>query len=68
MRKSYPNNITYLQSKNLLTAEQLHTFVAAMSSNVHNLNASLREKSDKMKELKNLFRLARGRHPLETYR
>jgi len=56
--KRYAEDFSYLQSKNLLTVEQLHTFVAAMSSKVHDLNASLREKSDKIKELKDFLRLA----------
>ena len=56
--KRYTENFSYLQSKNILTVEQLHEYVSAMSGRVHDLNASLREKSEQMKELKNLLRLA----------
>ena len=56
--KRYTEDFSYLQSKNILTVEQLHEYVSAMSGRVHDLNASLREKSEQMKELKNLLRLA----------
>ena len=56
--KRYTEDFSYLQSKNILTVEQLHEYVSAISGRVHDLNASLREKSERMKELKNLLRLA----------
>ena len=56
--KRYTEDFSYLQSKNILTVEQLHEYVSVMSGRVHDLNASLREKSEQMKELKNLLRLA----------
>lgn len=56
--KHYAGEFAYLQSRGIITAQQLQDYVSAMSSRVHSLRESTRAKASKMKELKNLIQLA----------
>ncbi len=56
--KRYSEDVNFLQSKGLFSVEQLHDYVSGLSGKLHNLNAASRKKSDRMKELKELLRLA----------
>lgn len=56
--KKYSEEFAFLESKGIVTLEQLHEYVSAMSSTVHDTNDILRKKEAKIKELKNLIRLA----------
>ena len=56
--KRYAEDFAFLESKGILTIDQLHEFVSAMNSQVFELNDSIRAKSAQMKKLKDLIRLA----------
>jgi hypothetical protein len=56
--KRYAADIAFLESKGVTTVDDLHNFVSSMSDEYHNLNASLKGKETRMKELKTLLRLA----------
>lgn len=56
--KHYAEEFAYLESKGIVTLEQLGTYISGMSSRVHSLNERTRSKAAKMKELKNHIRLA----------
>ena len=48
--------INYLMANHVATLEDFRGFVSEKQSDIHNLNESMKAKSDKMKELKNLIR------------
>ncbi len=56
--KRYTEDFAFLESKGILTIDQLHEFVSAMSNKVFDLNDSIKAKADQMKKLKDLIRLA----------
>lgn len=48
--------INYLMANHVATLEDFRGFVSEKQSDIHNLNESMKAKSDKLKELKNLIR------------
>ena len=56
--KRYSEDFSFLQSKGLFSVEQLHDYVSDLSGKLYDLNAASRKKADRMKELKELLRLA----------
>ncbi len=56
--KRYTEDFAFLESKGILTIDQLHEFVSAMNSQVFDLNDSTKAKAAQMKKLKDLIRLA----------
>lgn len=56
--KRYAEDFAFLESKGIRSVEQLRAYVGTQSSRVHDLNASLRQKQERMKELQTLIRLA----------
>ena len=56
--KRYVEDVNFLQSRGLFSVDQLHDYVSGLSGRLFDLNASSREKSERMKELKGLLRLA----------
>ncbi len=56
--KRYASDIAFLQSKGLATVDDLHAFVSALSGDYFTLRDSLNTKSDRMRELQTLLRLA----------
>ena len=56
--KQYASIANFLQAKNIVFVSDLEQYLADMSGKMHDLNASTRKKSERIKELQNLVRLA----------
>lgn len=56
--KHYAEEFAYLESKGIVSLEQLGRYVSDMSRRVYSLNERTRAKAARMKELKNRIRLA----------
>jgi hypothetical protein len=56
--KRYAADIAFLESKGVTTVDDLHDFVSAVSDEYFNLRDSLKTKSNRMKDLQTLLRLA----------
>jgi ATP-dependent exoDNAse (exonuclease V) alpha subunit len=56
--KRCAEDFSFLQERNIGSVEQLQSYVSEVSAQVHDLNASIRSKSSRMKELNRLIRLA----------
>jgi hypothetical protein len=56
--KRYAVDIAFLETKGVTTVDDLHDFVSAVSDEYFNLRDSLKTKSERMKDLQTLLRLA----------
>jgi hypothetical protein len=56
--KRYAEDFSFLQERNIGSVEQLQSYVSEVSAQVHDLNAEIRSKSSRMKDLNRLIRLA----------
>jgi hypothetical protein len=56
--KRYAEDFSFLQERNIGSVEQLQSYVSEVSAQVHDLNAEIRSKSSRMKELNRLIRLS----------
>lgn len=56
--KRYAQDFEFLQSKGVLTVDQLHDYASDVSGRYYRLNDSLKGKENRMKELQTLLRLA----------
>jgi hypothetical protein len=56
--KRYAEDFSFLQERNIGSVEQLKSYVSGVSAQVHDLNAAIRSKSSRMKELNRLIQLS----------
>ncbi len=56
--KAYSEEYNFLQARGITDLDHLHAYVSDLSGKVHATNSALRQKSDRMRELKKLLRLA----------
>jgi hypothetical protein len=56
--KRYAEDFSFLQERSIGSVEQLQSYVSEVSTQVHDLNISIRSKSSRMKELNRLIRLS----------